>query len=161
MRLKQKITTFLWFDDNAEEAANFYVSIFGNSKIVGIVRYGDAGPGPKGSVMSATFQLAGQEFIALNGGPHFRFTEAISLFVDCESQEEVDWLHAKLIAGGGEGGPCGWLRDKFGLSWQIVPFQLGDMLQDKDAKKAASVMQAMMQMTKIDIKRLQDAYNQA
>jgi predicted 3-demethylubiquinone-9 3-methyltransferase (glyoxalase superfamily) len=139
---------------------NFYVSIFGNSKIVSTMRYGDAGPGPTGQVMSVTFQLAGQEFIALNGGPHFRFTEAISLFVDCETQEEVDGLHAKLTAGGGEGGPCGWLRDKFGLSWQIVPFQLGDMLQDKDTKKSANVMQAMMQMTKLDIKRLQDAYDQ-
>jgi predicted 3-demethylubiquinone-9 3-methyltransferase (glyoxalase superfamily) len=161
MRLRQKITTFLWFDDNAEEAVNFYVSIFGNSKIVNTMRYGDAGPGPTGQVMSVTFQLAGQEFIALNGGPHFRFTEAISLFVDCETQEEVDGLHAKLTAGGGAGGPCGWLRDRFGLSWQIVPFQLGEMLRDKDARKAGNVMHAMMQMTKLDIERLQDAYDRA
>jgi predicted 3-demethylubiquinone-9 3-methyltransferase (glyoxalase superfamily) len=157
----QTITPFLWFDDQAEEAMNFYCSIFKNSKVGSVSRYPAEVSGAPGKVMSVTFQLAGQEFIALNGGPHFRFTEAISLFVDCETQEEVDGLHAKLTAGGGAGGPCGWLRDRFGLSWQIVPFQLGEMLRDKDARKAGNVMHAMMQMTKLDIERLQDAYDRA
>src|ERR1700732_725618 len=128
-----RITPFLWFDNNAEEAMNFYTSIFKNSKIGKISRYGDAGPGPKGSVMTATFQLEGQEFIALNGGPVFKFTEAISLFVNCETQEEVDELWEKLSAGG-EKGRCGWLKDKYGLSWQINPTVLGEMLNDKDAE---------------------------
>ncbi len=154
----QKIVTFLWFNDNAEEAMNFYVSIFKNSKVVGVTRYGDAGPGPKGKVMTATFQLAGQEFYALNGGPHFKFTEAISLFVNCETQQEVDELWEKLSAGGQQS-QCGWLKDKYGLSWQIVPTILGKLLGDKDAKKANSVMQAMLQMKKIDIKGLQQAYD--
>ncbi len=154
----QKIVTFLWFNDNAEEAMNFYVSIFKNSKVVGVTRYGDAGPGPKGKVMTATFQLAGQEFYALNGGPHFKFTEAISLFVNCETQQEVDELWEKLSAGGQQS-QCGWLKDKYGLSWQIVPKILGKLLGDKDAKKANSVMQAMLQMKKIDIKGLQQAYD--
>ena len=154
----QKIVTFLWFNDNAEEAMNFYVSIFKNSKVVGVTRYGDAGPGPKGKVMTATFQLAGQELYALNGGPHFKFTEAISLFVNCETQQEVDELWEKLSAGGQQS-QCGWLKDKYGLSWQIVPTILGKLLGDKDAKKANSVMQAMLQMKKIDIKGLQQAYD--
>jgi len=153
----QKITPFLWFDHEAEEAMNFYVSIFKNSKVGKVSRYGDAGPGPKGTVMSATFQLEGQEFIALNGGPVFHFTEAISFFVDCKTQEEVDELWEKLSAGG-EPGRCGWLKDKFGLSWQIIPSALMNMLQDKDPQKSKRVMQAMLQMSKIDIASLKRAY---
>jgi predicted 3-demethylubiquinone-9 3-methyltransferase (glyoxalase superfamily) len=155
----QKITPFLWFNGNAEEAANHYVSIFKNSKIVSIMRYGDAGPGPKGSVMSANFQLEGQDFIALNGGPQFKFTEAISLFVRCETQEEVDDLWAKLAAPG-QKGQCGWIKDKFGLSWQIVPSVLGEMLEDKDARRSGRVMKALMQMDKLDIGVLKQAYAQ-
>ena len=154
----QKIVPFLWFDGKAEAAMNFYVSIFKNSKVVSVTRYGDAGPGPKGTVMTAMFQLAGQDFYALNGGPQFKFTEAISLFVNCETQQEVDELWEKLSAGG-EKSQCGWLKDKFGLSWQIVPTVLGKLLGDKDPAKANRVMQAMLQMTKIDIKRLQQAYD--
>ncbi|MGH7752214.1 MAG: VOC family protein [Gemmatimonadales bacterium] len=156
----QKIVPFLWFNDNAEEAMNFYVSIFKNSKVLNASRYGDAGPGPKGTVMSATFELEGQQFNALNGGPQFKFTEAISLFVNCETQEEVDELWQKLTAGGSEQ-PCGWLKDKFGLSWQIIPSALGRMLGDKNPKKAAAAMQAMLKMKKIDIKQLEGAYNRA
>jgi predicted 3-demethylubiquinone-9 3-methyltransferase (glyoxalase superfamily) len=152
----QTITPFLWFDDNAEEAMTFYASIFKSSKIGSVTRYGDAGPGPKGAVMTATFQLNGQEFIALNGGPQFKFTEAISFMVSCETQEEVDELWEKLSAGG-EKGRCGWLKDKFGLSWQVVPNALGAMLQDKDAAKAQRVMAAMMKMDKIDIEALKKA----
>ena len=155
----QKITPFLWFNDNAEEAMNFYVSIFKNSKIGRVTRYGDAGPGPKGTVMSATFQLEGQEFFALNGGPQFKFTEAISFFVNCETQEEVDELWEKLSEGGRKNS-CGWLKDKFGLSWQIIPTVLGQMLGDKDPAKSQRVMQAMLQMTKIDINGLKRAYEQ-
>jgi predicted 3-demethylubiquinone-9 3-methyltransferase (glyoxalase superfamily) len=155
----QKITPFLWFDGKAEEAMNFYVSIFKNSKIGRISRYGDAGPGPKGTVMSATFQLEGQEFFALNGGPQFKFTPAISFFVDCKTPEEVDELWEKLSAGGRKD-KCGWLTDKYGLSWQIIPSVLGQMLQDKDPEKSKRVMQAMLQMTKIDIKRLKQTYEQ-
>ena len=154
----QKITPFLWFNDKAEEAMNFYVSIFRNSKVGRVTRYGDAGPGPKGSVMSATFQLDGQEFYALNGGPQFSFTPAISFFVNCEKQEEVDELWEKLSAGGRKD-RCGWLQDKYGLSWQIIPSALGQMLQDKDPAKANRVMQAMLQMDKIDIARLKRAYD--
>ena len=157
MPAKQKITTFLWFDANAEEAAKHYVSIFKDSKILGVARYGEAGPGPKGSVMTVNFQLEGQEFIALNGGPQFKFTEAISLLVSCDTQKEVDELWSKLSAGGEEG-PCGWLKDKFGLSWQIVPSALGKMMQDKDPKKSKRVMEAMLQMKKMDIARLEQAY---
>jgi predicted 3-demethylubiquinone-9 3-methyltransferase (glyoxalase superfamily) len=157
---KQKITTYLWFDNNAEEAMNFYVSIFKNSKILEVVRYGDAGPGPKGTVMAGTFQLEGQEFMALNGGPQFKFTEAISLFVNCETQEEVGDLWKKLTAGGGAPSQCGWLKDKFGLSWQIVPSVLLKMLADKDAVKSKRVMEAMLQMSKIDISRLKQVYEQ-
>jgi predicted 3-demethylubiquinone-9 3-methyltransferase (glyoxalase superfamily) len=153
----QKIVPFLWFDDQAEEAMNHYISIFPDSKVVSVTRYGDAGPGPKGTVMTVTFQLAGQEFIALNGGPQFKFTEAISLSVNCQTQEEVDELWEKLSEGG-EQGPCGWLKDKYGLSWQINPTALGEMLQDPDAEKSNRVMQAMLQMSKIDIAGLRRAY---
>ncbi len=155
----QKITPFLWFDGNAEEAMNFYTSIFKNSKIGRITRYGDAGPGPKGTVMSATFQLDGQEFMALNGGPQLKFTEAISFFVNCETQEEVDELWEKLSAGG-QKSRCGWLKDKYGLSGQIIPSALGEMLGDKDPEKSQRVMKAMLQMDKIDIKGLEQAYKQ-
>jgi predicted 3-demethylubiquinone-9 3-methyltransferase (glyoxalase superfamily) len=155
----QKITPFLWFDDKAEEAMKFYTSIFKNSKIGKVSRYGDAGPGPKGTVMTATFQLEGQEFMALNGGPLFKFTEAISLFVNCETQEEVDELWEKLSAGGQES-QCGWLKDKYGLSWQIIPKALGEMLGDRDPQKSQRVMKAMLQMRKIDVKRLKQAYEQ-
>ncbi|PYX25204.1 MAG: hypothetical protein DMG87_02225 [Acidobacteria bacterium] len=155
----QKITPFLWFDGKAEEAMNFYTSIFKNSKIGRITRYGDAGPGPKGAVMSGTFQLDGQEFMALNGGPQFKFTEAISFFVNCETQEEVDELWEKLSAGG-QKSRCGWLKDKYGLSWQIIPSALGEMLGDKDPEKSRRVMKAMLQMDKIDIKGLEQAYKQ-
>jgi|SRR4051812_4419821 len=155
--MMQKITPFLWFDGKAEEAMNFYVSIFKNSKVGSVSRYGDAGPGPKGSVMSATFQLEGQEFMALNGGPMFTFTPAISFFVNCQTQEEVDALWNKLSEGG-EKNRCGWLRDKFGVSWQIIPTALGEMLRDKDPVKSNNVMKAMLQMDKIDIERLRQAY---
>jgi predicted 3-demethylubiquinone-9 3-methyltransferase (glyoxalase superfamily) len=154
----QKITPFLWFDDKAEEAMNFYCSIFKNSKPGRIARYGDAGPGPKGSVMSVTFLLEGQEFFALNGGPHFRFTPAISLFVDCKAQQEVDELWEKLSEGG-EKSMCGWLTDKYGLSWQIIPTILGEMLNDPDPAKSQRVMKAMMKMKKIDIEILKGAHH--
>ena len=156
----QKITPYLWFNDNAEEAVNFYISIFRNSKLLSISRYGEGGPGPAGKVMAATFQLEGQEFIALNGGPEFKFNEAISFFVNCETQKEVDDLWDKLSAGG-EKGQCGWLKDRFGVSWQIVPTALGQMLGDKDPQKSQNVIQAMLQMTKIDIGELRRAYEQA
>jgi predicted 3-demethylubiquinone-9 3-methyltransferase (glyoxalase superfamily) len=152
----RRITPFLWFNGQAEEAMNFYVSIFKNSKVGKVTRYGEAGPGPKGTVMTATFELDGQAFIALNGGPQFKFTEAISFSVNCETQKDVDELWEKLTAGGEEG-PCGWLKDKFGLSWQINPAILGKLLGDKDPEKAKRVMQAMLKMKKIDIKRLQEA----
>jgi predicted 3-demethylubiquinone-9 3-methyltransferase (glyoxalase superfamily) len=156
----QKITPFLWFDGNAEEAANFYISIFKNSKMGKISRYGDAGPGPNGSAMSVTFQIEGQEFFALNGGPQFKFTPAISFFVNCETQQEVDELWEKLSAGG-RTDRCGWLQDKFGLSWQIIPTVLGQLLGDKDPQRAKRAMQAMLQMTKLDIKKLQQAAGEA
>jgi predicted 3-demethylubiquinone-9 3-methyltransferase (glyoxalase superfamily) len=155
----QKITPFLWFDDKAEEAMNFYVSIFKNSKRGRISRYGEAGPGPKGAVMVVTFRLDGQEFMALNGGPHFKFTEAISLLVDCETQDEVDALWEKLSEGGAKG-QCGWLKDKYGLSWQIVPTALGEMMSDPDPEKSKRVMNAMLQMKKLDINTLKQAYEQ-
>jgi len=155
----QKITPFLWFDDKAEEAMNFYVSIFKNSKRGRISRYGEAGPGPKGTVMVATFQLEGQDFIALNGGPHFKFTEAISLVVNCESQDEVDAFWEKLSEGGAKG-QCGWLKDKYGLSWQVVPTALGKLMSDPDPEKSKRVMTAMLKMTKMDIQGLQQAYDQ-
>lgn len=152
----QKITPFLWFDGKAEEAMNFYVSIFKNSKIGNIRYYGEEGPGPKGTVMSVTFQLEGQEFFALNGGPQFTFSPAISFFVNGETQEEVDELWERLSEGG-QKQRCGWLTDKFGVSWQIIPSVLGQMLQDKDAEKSRRVMKAMLQMDKIDIQGLKQA----
>jgi predicted 3-demethylubiquinone-9 3-methyltransferase (glyoxalase superfamily) len=155
----QKITPFLWFNDNLEEAMNFYVSIFKNSRIVSVSRYGEAGPGPKGTAMGATFELDGQQFLALNGGPHFSFTPAISMFVNCETQDEIDDLWEKLSAGG-EKSRCGWLKDKFGLSWQIVPSSLGEMLQDKNPEKSKNTMQAMLQMNKLDIAKLRQAHDQ-
>jgi len=154
----QKIVTFLWFDNQAEEAANFYVSLFKNSKIGAVRRYGDAGPGPKGTVMTVSFQLDGQEFYALNGGPHFQFTPAISLFVNCDTQEEVDDLWDKLSEGGRKD-RCGWVTDKYGLTWQIIPTALGRLMGDPDPQKAARVMNAMLQMSKIDILQLQRAYD--
>ncbi len=157
--MTRKITPFLWFDDNAEEAMNFYVSVFKNSEVLNISRYGDSAPGAAGTVTTATFRLDGQEFMALNGGPHFKFTEAISFFIDCESQEEVDELWEKLSEGG-KTSQCGWLKDKYGLSWQVVPSVLSEMLQDPDHERANRVMQAMLQMTKIDIAKLQQAYEQ-
>ena len=157
----QKITPFLWFNDNVEEAARFYTSIFKNSRITELSRYGDTGSDasgmPKGKVMTVVFELEGQEFIALNGGPAFKFTPAISLFVNCKTQQEVDDLWEKLSAGG-EKGQCGWLQDKFGVSWQIVPTELHEMLQDEDAVRSERVMQAMLQMTKIDLPELRRAY---
>jgi len=152
----QKITPFLWFDNNAEEAMKFYTSIFKNSKIVNVSRYGEAGPGPKGTVMVGTFQIEGQEFMALNGGPQFKFTEAISFTVNCETQQEVDDYWEKLSKGGAKS-RCGWLKDKFGLSWQIVPTILGKLMQDKDPKKSKKVMEAMLKMDKLDIKTLKQA----
>jgi len=153
----QKITPFLWFNDNAEEAMNFYISIFKNSKVLNVARYGEAGPGANGTVMTATFQLDGQEFVALNGGSHFKFTEAISFVVYCATQEEVDEFWEKLSEGG-EKSRCGWLKDKYGLSWQIVPAILVELYQDKDAEKTKRVMEAMLQMDKLDIKALKRAY---
>ena len=155
----QKITPFLWFDGNAEEAVTFYTSILKNSRIVNMSRYGEGAPAPKGTVISATFILEGQEFMALNGGPMFTFSPAISFFVKCETQEEIDTLWEKLSAGGKKE-RCGWLKDKFGVSWQIIPPVLGEMLQDKDPQRAQRVMQAMMQMDKIDIQKLKQAYDQ-
>jgi predicted 3-demethylubiquinone-9 3-methyltransferase (glyoxalase superfamily) len=156
----QKITPFLWFDGKAEEAANFYASIFNDAKIVSVTRYGDAGPGPKGTAMSVVFQIEGQEFYALNGGPHFTFSPAISFFVSCETQQEVDALWDKLSAGG-EKQRCGWLKDKYGVSWQVIPTALGRLLHDKDPAKSQRVMQAMLRMDKIEIAGLQQAYAQA
>ncbi len=153
----QKITPFLWFNDKAEEAMRFYVSIFKNSKVGSISRYGDAGPGPKGTVMVATFELEGQAFIALNGGPQFTFSPAISFVVNCQTQKEVDDFWEKLSAGG-QTQQCGWLTDRYGLSWQIVPTILGELMQDKDPEKSGRVMKAMLQMTKIDIEGLKRAY---
>ncbi|MDD5036445.1 MAG: VOC family protein [Methylococcaceae bacterium] len=153
----RKITPFLWFDGQAEEAANFYTSIFKNSKIGSITRCGEEGPGPKGTVISVNFELDGQEFIALNGGPHFTFSPAISFYVDCQSQEEVDELWEKLSAGG-QKQQCGWLQDQYGVSWQIIPSTLSDLLNDPDATKSGRVMQAMLQMTKIDIETLKQAH---
>jgi predicted 3-demethylubiquinone-9 3-methyltransferase (glyoxalase superfamily) len=153
----QKITPFLWFDNNAEEATNFYVSTFKNSKALTVTRYGDAGPGPKGTVMTAEFELDGVKFVALNGGPQFKFTEAISLVVNCETQEEVDYFWEKLSAGG-EKSRCGWLKDKFGLSWQVTPTIMAELIGDKDPEKSKRVMQAMMQMDKLEIEPLKRAH---
>jgi predicted 3-demethylubiquinone-9 3-methyltransferase (glyoxalase superfamily) len=155
--MAHRITPFLWFDTQAEEAAKHYVSIFKNSKILKITRYGEAGPGPRGSVMTVEFRVDGQDLIALNGGPHFRFNEAISLSVDCKDQREVDHYWKKLSAGGEEG-PCGWLKDRFGVSWQVNPGILGKLLGDRDAKKASRVMKAMLAMKKIVIADLKRAY---
>ncbi len=155
----QKIVPFLWFDDNAEEAMDFYTSIFKHSKIEMIAYSGDEGPGPKRSVMTATFQIEGQEFMVLNGGPEFTFSPAISFFVHCETQAEVDELWERLSEGG-EKGQCGWLKDKFGVSWQIVPTILGELLNDPDAEKSRRVTQAMLQMGKLDIEILKQAYEQ-
>lgn len=156
----QKITPFLWFNDQAEEAMNFYISVFRNAKAGEIRRYAEGGPAPQGSVMSASFQIEGQELIAFNGGPHFSFTPAISLFVDCKTQEEVDELWSKLSEGG-QPQQCGWVTDRFGLSWQIIPSALGEMLQDKNKAKSKAAMQAMMKMHKIDVQRLQQAFEEA
>jgi predicted 3-demethylubiquinone-9 3-methyltransferase (glyoxalase superfamily) len=156
--MQQKITTFLTYDGRAEEAVDFYTSIFPDSRIVSTSRYGEAGPGPNGSLMAATFELAGQEFVALNGGPSFTFSQGISLLVDCETQEEVDELWERLGEGGAHDA-CGWLTDRFGVSWQIVPRALGEMLADEDPEKAQRVMAAMLQMGKLDIAGLQRAYD--
>ena len=156
----QKITPFLWFDGRAEEAANFYVSVFKNSKILGVTRYGEAGPGAKGTVMTAGFMLDGQEFAALNGGPQYTFSPAISFVVNCETQEEVDEFWERLSEGG-EKRQCGWLQDKYGVSWQVVPTVMIEMLNDPDPVKSQSVMMAMLQMEKIDIELLKQAYNAA
>ena len=153
----QKVMTYLWFDTEAEEAARFYTSIFENSKITHVQRYGDAGPGPAGSAMTVDFELDGQRFIALNGGPHFRFTEAISLYIDCADQSEVDFFWSRLTAGG-EPGQCGWLKDRYGLSWQVIPRDLPELLGDADPEKASRAMQAMLSMTKIDVEVLRKAH---
>ena len=153
-----KITPFLWFDNSAEQAAQFYTSIFRNSKILQTSRYPEGAPGPKGSVMTMKFELNGQEFIALNGGPHFKFNEAISFVVDCETQKEIDEYWEKLTSGGGKEVQCGWLKDKYGLSWQIVPAALGQLMADKDPMKAKRVTQAMLKMVKLDIEALKKAY---
>ncbi len=156
----QKITPFLWFDNNAEEAVNFYVSVFKNSKVGETARYGDSGPGPKGSVMTMAFELEGQKFTALNGGPHFKFTEAISFVVNCETQEEIDYFWERLSSNGGQEVQCGWLKDKYGLSWQIVPTILPELISG-DPQKSNRVMQALMQMKKLDIAELQRAADEA
>jgi predicted 3-demethylubiquinone-9 3-methyltransferase (glyoxalase superfamily) len=158
--MQKKITTFLTFDGRAEEAVDFYTSVFDGSKVLGKSHYGEAGPGPAGSMMSATFELAGQEFVALNGGPSFTFSQGISLFVDCETQDEVDELW-EALSEGGEKGPCGWLTDKFGVSWQIIPRTLGELLNDDDPEKAQRVMNAMLQMSKIEIEGLRQASESA
>lgn len=157
----QKIKTFLWFDTQAEEAAQFYTSLFADSKILEVSRYPESSPGPAGGVMTVTFQLAGTQFVALNGGPHFKFTEAISLQVDCETQQEVDTLWAELTADGGAESQCGWLKDKYGLSWQIIPKALLRLLQDPDPARARRATQAMLQMKKIDVAALERAAGQA
>jgi predicted 3-demethylubiquinone-9 3-methyltransferase (glyoxalase superfamily) len=154
----QKITPFLWFNNQAEEAMHFYLSIFKDSKAGHISYYGEGGPGPKGSVMVASFQLNGQSFLAMNGGPQFVFTPAISFVVNCDTQEEIDHFWEKLTADGGKPQPCGWLQDKFGLSWQVVPLLLGEYLRDKNQQKAGRVMEAMLKMQKIDIALLKKAY---
>jgi predicted 3-demethylubiquinone-9 3-methyltransferase (glyoxalase superfamily) len=157
----QKITPCLWFDTEAEEAANFYTSVFPNSKILDVTRYPEGGPKPAGSVLTVEFELDGQGFTALNGGPEFKFTEAVSYQVSCQSQDEVDEYWSNLTEGGGEPGPCGWLKDRYGLSWQIVPTIMPKLLSDPDRAKAQRVMTAMMQMGKLDIAELQKAADQA
>ncbi|HMK08295.1 MAG TPA: VOC family protein [Anaerolineales bacterium] len=158
MAVRKKITPFLWFDHQAEEAAQLYVSLFPQSKILSVARYGEGGPGPAGSAMTVNFELAGQEFIALNGGPMYKFTEAVSLMVDCEDQQEVDRLWNRLLADGGEESMCGWLKDRFGLSWQIIPTVLSQLIGDPNPEKARRATQAMLQMKKIDIAALQRAH---
>jgi predicted 3-demethylubiquinone-9 3-methyltransferase (glyoxalase superfamily) len=155
----QKITPFLWFDNDAEEALNFYTSIFKNSKSIKVSRYGEGGPGPAGSVMVAEFEIEGQRFLALNGGPRFKFTEAVSFVINCETQEEIDHYWSSLTADGGVESQCGWLKDKFGLSWQVTPTVMGSLMAGQDAAGSQRAMQAMMQMKKLDIKTLQDAYD--
>lgn len=157
----QKITPFLWFNDNAEEAINFYTSIFKNARITSINRLPEGTPGPAGKVLTAAFELEGQEFMALNGGPEYKFNEAISFYVNCETQQEVDYYWDKLSAGSNDTGQCGWIKDKFGVSWQIVPTALGQLMSDPNPKKAQSVMQAMLKMKKIDIAELKRAYERA
>jgi len=152
-----KVTPFIWFDDQAEEAANLYVSLFENSRIIEIARWSEGAPFPAGSAMSATFELDGRQFIAFNGGPHFKQTEAFSMFVSCEDQAEVDRYWHAFIDGGGQAGQCAWLKDKFGVSWQIVPQALGRLISDPDAERSARAMKAMMQMTKIDVAALERA----
>ena len=156
--IAQKITPFLWFDNNAEEAVNFYVSVFKNSKLGTVTRYGDAGPGPKGSVLTASFELEGEKFVALNGGPQFKFTEAISFVINCENQQEIDYFWDKLTGNGGQESMCGWLKDKYGLSWQVVPVRLPSLLT---GDKSNEVMQAIMQMKKLDLHQLKRAAGQA
>ncbi|CAN5212519.1 VOC family protein [soil metagenome] len=152
----QKITACLWFDTQAEEAATFYTSIFNNSRVLQVARYGEAGPGPEGSVMTVSFELDGQEFVALNGGPVFTFNEAVSFQVSCETQDEVDEFWSRLSEGGEEG-PCGWLKDRYGVSWQIIPTRLIELLNDPDPEKSQRAMRAMLDMNKIDIATLQQA----
>lgn len=161
MTTRQKITTFLWFDRNAEEAVRFYLSIFKNSRLLGQSYWGEGGHVPKGTLLTATLELEGQQFIALNGGPQFHFTEAISLLVNCDTQAEVDELWDKLCSGGGAPSQCGWLKDRFGLSWQIVPRVLFDMLHDRDQERVQRVVAAMLPMQKLDIRRLRAAYEQS
>ena len=156
--MKQKITPFLWFDTQAEEAVNFYLSVFKEAKVTGTSYCGEEGPGPKGSVLTIAFELNGQEFVALNGGPQFKFTEAVSFVVNCETQKEIDYYWEKLTADGGEEVQCGWLKDKYGLAWQIVPRALWGWMQDKDPARSGRVMQALMQMRKFDLAALQQAY---
>jgi predicted 3-demethylubiquinone-9 3-methyltransferase (glyoxalase superfamily) len=155
----QNIMPCLWFDNNAEEAVSFYLSIFKDAKILGMTRYGDAGPGPKGSVMTVSFELRGQEYLGLNGGPRFKFSEAVSFIVKCGTQEEIDEMWERLSEGGAKS-RCGWLKDKFGLSWQIVPSFIGEMMLDQDPEKVNRVMKAVLQMDKLDIKRMKQAYEQ-
>jgi len=157
----QKVTPFLWFDDKAEEAANFYVSLFENSKITNVTRYGEGAPLPKGTVMTISFQLDGCDFIALNGGPVFTFNEAVSMSIDCKDQAEVDRLWDALLANGGKPGQGGWLKDRFGLSWQVVPSGLGKVLGNPDPKKAAAATQAMLKMSKLDLAAMQKAADEA
>jgi len=158
-KISQKVTPFLWFDTQAEEAANFYVSIFKNSKVTAMTRYGDSGPGPKGSVMTVAFTLDGQQFTALNAGPQFPFTEAVSFVVNCETQNEIDYFWEKLSAGGKKV-ECGWLKDKFGLSWQIVPTEFFEMISNATPQQSDRVMRALMQMEKLDLAKLKQAYNE-
>ncbi len=158
--IAQKITPFFWYDNQAEEAMNFYVSIFKNSRVLGVTRYGKSGPGPEGSVLTAAFELEGQKFTALNGGPRFKFNESVSFVVNCETQEEIDYFWEKLSSDGGQESQCGWLKDKFGLSWQVVPTILPELISSKDPKKSERVMQAIMQMKKLDLAKLKQAAEQ-